>query len=110
MTPAVELRLAASKIRRLADAAFGEDWHSPASSPMPSVRTTTGWEVASATYADSGPGVVAHMGTRDPATARLVADVLDQWAIVADLSPDDMHRVGGPETFALARAINRKES
>ncbi|WP_035796421.1 hypothetical protein [Kitasatospora mediocidica] len=35
----------------------------------------------------------------------LIAAILTRWARMAGLDPDPLHRVGGPETVALARAI-----
>lgn len=35
----------------------------------------------------------------------LIADIFARWARMASLDPDLLHRIGGPETIALARAI-----
>lgn len=45
-----------------------------------------------------------------PGVAELVAALLERWAWMARLDSDLIHRVGGDEIVALARAINAEPS
>lgn len=45
-------------------------------------------------------------GPMRPDLARLLAAVFDQWGRLADLDPGLLHRIGGRETLAVARAVN----
>lgn len=69
--------------------------------------------------AGQGIGTVIRKGTRDlfgnvrpdpaamdPHVGTLLADVFEAWARIGELDPDLLNRVGGPETLAIARAIN----
>lgn len=47
---------------------------------------------------------------RDAATLRALATTLAAWAGLADLDPDLLNRVGGPETLAIARAFLGQKS
>lgn len=42
----------------------------------------------------------------NPPTALLLVAVFDAWARIGDLDPDLLNRIGGPETLAVARALN----
>lgn len=42
----------------------------------------------------------------DPTVGLVLAAVFEAWARMGDLDPDLLNRVGGPETLAVARAIN----
>jgi hypothetical protein len=44
----------------------------------------------------------------DPELAHPLADLLDKWAWMGELTPDVLNRIGGPETLAIARAINQE--
>lgn len=46
-----------------------------------------------------------HIALFDPIVAKLLANVFDQWERMVRLDADLIHRVGGPEMLALARAI-----
>lgn len=45
-------------------------------------------------------------GPMAPDLARLLAAVFDKWEWLGTIDPIRLRRVGGPETLALARAIN----
>lgn len=102
-TPADELTAAAQILLDLADEtdqelADNEYWHSEFA---PHER----WFAHGIENACGGPaGKLA--GLLNPNTARALAGSLREWARVGDLDPDLLNRVGGPETIALARAIN----
>ncbi|WP_319052650.1 hypothetical protein [Streptomyces europaeiscabiei] len=123
-TPADELRTAADKIRKLVAAIPNEDW---GDRPWHA-------EECSDTELDSCPCIVAQGERREfdqpqdppiqyvadaedpdfaayiaamgPPVARSLAAIFDAWARIGDLDPDLLHRVGGPETLAAARALN----
>ena len=46
-----------------------------------------------------------HMALWDPPMAEMVAKLFDRWAWMVRLDDDLIHRIGGDETLALARAV-----
>ncbi|QQM45138.1 hypothetical protein [Streptomyces liliifuscus] len=102
-SPAQELRTAAQTLLDHADAT-AEDietntyWHSQ-------IADREHWYAHGIDNALGGPaGKLA--GLLSPATARELAGAFRTWARMGDLDPDLLHRIGGPETLATARAIN----
>jgi hypothetical protein len=49
------------------------------------------------------------MWTIHPDLANPLTEVFEAWARIGDLDPDILNRVGGPETIALARAVNGRK-
>jgi len=102
ISPEQELRKAAERIREVAGKAPAGPWSldgelvisSPDRDPVVNVYDGYGTESAA-----------VHIALWDPTTALLVADVFDKWARMGEMDADLLHRVGGPETLTLARAI-----
>jgi hypothetical protein len=117
LAPAQELRKAAERIRQLAGAATPGPWdaheehHGAFSGGITVVRSVSEprRRIVNVDQAFHSHGEreanIAHIAYWDPTVTVLVADVFDQWARMGELDPDLLHRVGGPETLALARAI-----
>lgn len=51
------------------------------------------------------PPVADYIAAVQPTVGLVLAEVFDAWARMADMDPDLLHRVGGPETLAAARQI-----
>lgn len=111
MTPADELHAAAERLRKLAEAATDGPWTSEIS-PVYGFRVGTtdkrAWVAFTGDYADepdeSGPDA-DYIAAMHPAVGEQLAKVFDAWARMASYDPDLLHRVGGDETLAVARAI-----
>lgn len=127
MTPADELRAAAARLRALAEAAstdrYGRDtstWISEQRSPT-DARLLTPDRTPILHGGSSGPNGrgtrphlhpqhAAYIAAMHPGVGTALADMLTQWAHAADLDPDLLNRIGGPETLAIARLINQEQS
>lgn len=108
-----ELRQAAAHIREVAAGTSHAPWtvEHRASGKTGYAEISSGPTVICETYGDksgrsNADGV--HIALWDPDVAELVARVLDAWANMVRLDPDLIHRVGGDQTLAVARAINAK--
>lgn len=55
---------------------------------------------------ERGESDAAYIAAMGPNVGALLADVFTAWARIGELDPDLLNRVGGPETLAVARAIN----
>jgi hypothetical protein len=106
VTAADELKTAAARLRTLIaavddDMATNPYWasaeHPPHAYPSLYARgVDNGLGGPAGTFA-------AAMG---PSVGAALVGVFDAWARMGDLDPDLLNRIGGPETLALARAIN----
>ncbi|MEV7154878.1 hypothetical protein AB0N77_09665 [Streptomyces misionensis] len=106
MTPADELRAAAEKLRALASAVSAPD---PALQPFHAEgcdvtqgRTPGLYDVATT----QTPELAAYIAAMHPGVGLALAKVFDAWARMASYDSTLLHRVGGDETLAVARAIN----
>lgn len=122
MTPAQELRLAAAKVRRIAEKATKPPWVNHDEGDRIIRALPDGTDVLELMDSHSSrleyvvdeplienPHNGAHIALWDPAVALLVADLLAKIAHDMDENPG-IPSYGWDESFALARAINRKES
>lgn len=113
--PAVRLRAAAALVRERAEAATPGPWTAtelpPNAHHRPAHWVTTeyadGDATVSATVADcpwrqADASWIALMG---PAVGEALAAALDQWAFLVEHDVDQLDRIGGPETLALADAL-----
>lgn len=105
MTPVEEMRAAATRVRDIASAANLGTWWADDTEIYSSEEPNWVGETLQLDNAELGKANAAHMVLWQPTLALLVASVLDEWARLGKLDPDLLHRVGGPETLALARAI-----
>lgn len=102
-SPEDDLRLAAQTLLDLADQtdndiANNAYWHSQ-------IAPREQWFAHGIDNACGGPaGRLA--GLLSPDTARQLAAVFRVWADMAGYDPNQLHRLGGEETIALARSIN----
>jgi hypothetical protein len=95
--PSECLRKAAEHIREVAEESTPGPW---ADKGHLVTSAAAGTSIAEPFWSDT-----THIALWNPTVALLVADVFDEWARMGELDPDLLHRVGGPETLALARAI-----
>lgn len=124
MTPAEELRAAADKLRRLAAQADdgpwvttwrGQEYHLEGcrDDGLPPISISE-WTYAVATQepkaseqrAECDTANADYIAAMHPGVGLPLATVFDAWARMGELDPDLLNRVGGPETLAVARAIN----
>lgn len=113
--PAQELRTAAQTLRGLTQAVGGDTWTAdhfpegtiirPANSTVSLLRLAADGMRAAGTPHVTAP-VGAYIAAMGPNVGALLADVFMAWARIGELDPDLLNRVGGPETLAVARAIN----
>lgn len=123
-TPAQELATAATRLRRLAEAAASDDWgyrpwqteecadkeegscacivsqgvyQSFDEAQQPPVQYIADAELT--VYAD-------WIAAMHPGVGAALAQLLDRWAWLGRVDPDLLNRVGGPEALAVARLIN----
>ncbi|WP_181785115.1 hypothetical protein [Streptomyces phytophilus] len=108
MSAAAELRAAAERLRELA-----EDAHR--ASPAPWV-VDPDWNLVrcadrmvvvdrSGTDHPAERADLAYIAVMHPGVALALAAVFEVWARMVDMDPDLLHRIGGEETLAVARAI-----
>lgn len=100
MTPAEELTAAETKLRKLI---------APAATELATSSYYTSYDPPSA-WSEGiinglGGDVAELAGTINLEATRSLADVLGAWARMGRLDLDLLHRVGGPETLAVARRI-----
>jgi hypothetical protein len=107
--PIVLLRRAADRVRALAEAATP--------GVCPGYVATAVSRVAHSVDVDCGHpghddapgwsrrGDGPYLAAMHRGVGLVMAEVLEAWAHMAAVDPDALHRVGGPETLALARQV-----
>jgi len=108
--PSDELRTAAARARTLADTATPGPWTVDSSIPYGhrvGSSDEADWVAWTGEHGEDGSETdAAYIAAMGPNVGTALADVFDAWARVGELDPDLLNRVGGPETLAVARAIN----
>lgn len=120
VTAAETLRRAADRLRALATAdnitpgpwRYDPDtyWNRPPFFGQEYVGAGPAREIdcVAGTGPEGQPGAsedAAFIAAMHPGVGAALAQVFDAWARMGELDPDLLHRVGGPETLAAARAL-----